>query len=310
MGEGIVAGWVVNRFRGDESLLQPALDYTLRHTGRPVFGVVPYLKQIDIPHEDSVEFKSGLPGEAGGGLEAVDVAVIDLPHISNFTDFDALRAEKDVRVRVVRSLDELHHPDVIILPGSKNTLCDLAYLKSTGLANRIIELAAEDKAEIVGICGGFQMLGRAIHDPHGIESVNQTEMGLELLDVETVLEMEKVLVRTTARHSVSGLEVDGYEIHHGQTDAGGEICVFTRPDGQAVGVASPDHRIWGTYLHGVFDADGFRRWFIDRLRIRREWSPLGDVQSHFSIEPALDRLAAVVRKSLRMDDVYRLMGLR
>jgi cobyric acid synthase len=121
---------------------------------------------------------------------------------------------------------------------------------------------------------------------------------------------EKTLVRSSARHALSGLEVFGYEIHHGQTVIAGAAPALVRRDGQAVGAASADHRIWGTYLHGVFDADLFRRWFIDRLRVRRGLAPLGEVCSRYDIEPALDRLAQVVRESLRMDEVYRLIALR
>jgi len=305
----LVAGWIVNRFRGDATLLDPALEYTLRHTGRPVLGVVPYLAGIDLPQEDSVEFKSGALDPVGAGA-AVEVAVIDLPHISNFTDFDPLRIESDVRVRIVRSAAELGRPDAVILPGSKNTLNDLAYLRASGLADRIAALAHQGAAEIVGICGGFQMIGREICDPRGVESAEGKSCGLGLMAASTVLAEEKTLVRTTARHGPSGLDVTGYEIHHGQTTIDGSLAVFTRPDGQAVGAARPDHRVWGTYLHGVFDADEFRRWFIDRLRTRRGLPALGCATSRYDIQPALDRLAEAVRRSLRIDEIYRIMGLR
>jgi len=306
----LVAGWVVNRFRGDAGLLGPALGYTLGHTGRPVLGVVPYLADLGIPQEDSVEFKSGALDDARAVADAVEVAVVDLPHISNFTDFDAFRVEPDVRLRIIRSAAELNRPDAVVIPGSKNTLGDLEYLKRSGVAQRIAALAAEGRTEIVGICGGFQMLGREICDPHGIESPEGSARGLGLLDLATVLAPEKTLVRTWARHGPSGLEVFGYEIHHGRTSAGGLAPLFTRADGQAAGAAAADHRIWGTYLHGVFDADEFRRWFIDRLRARRGLAPVGKPVARYDIEPALERLAAVVRQSLRMDEIYRLLRLR
>jgi len=307
----LVAGWVVNRFRGDARLLGDALDYTLAHTGRPVLGVVPYLPALNIPQEDSVEFKSGAIDDRRDGEACVEVAVIDLPHISNFTDFDALMAERDVRVRIVRGLDDLATPDAIVIPGSKNTLADMAYLKRSGLAKRIAEIAAANGAEIVGICGGFQMLGRSILDPQCIESAAGRDDGLGLLPVQTVLAAEKTLVRSRARHTPSGHEVIGYEIHHGLTDgddaAGG--AMFVREDGVSVGSSSADGRVWGTYLHGVFDADEFRRWFIDRLRARRGLVPLGEVCTRYDIEPALDRLADTVRQSLDMKRIYQVMGL-
>ena len=305
----LVAGWVVNRFRGDASLLAPALDYTQAYTGKPVLGVVPYLARLNLPQEDSVEFKSGSL-DAKAVTAAVEIAVIDLPHISNFTDFDAFSVEDDVRVRIVRRGDELGSPDAVVLPGSKNTLADIAYLKRCGLADKIARLAASGKAEIVGICGGFQMLGREIRDPQCIESPDGKDMGLGLLPVDTVMAAEKTLTRATARHSPSGLGVHGYEIHHGQTPAGGLTPLLVRSDGQAVGVAATSTRAWGTYLHGVFDADEFRRWFVDQLRTHKGLPALGAVQGRYDIEPALDRLAAVVRQSLDMDRIYRIMGLK
>ncbi len=310
----LVAGWIVNRFRGDASLLRPALEYTREHTGRPVLGVVPYLADLGLPQEDSVEFKSGALDQAAGNTAgngaAVEIAVIDLPHISNFTDFDAFRSEGDVRLRIIRSAAELNRPDAVIIPGSKNTLGDLEYLGRSGLAERIAALARQGTAEIVGICGGLQMLGRAIRDPLGIESAAADSPGLGLLEASTVMAAEKTLVRTTARHVVSGLEVAGYEIHHGQTDYAGCRPLLVRADGQVVGIAGDGQRVWGTYLHGVFDADAFRRWFVDRLRVRRGLAAVGTVVGRYDIEPALDRLAEVVRASVRIDEIYRLMGLR
>jgi cobyric acid synthase CobQ/L-threonine-O-3-phosphate decarboxylase len=305
----LVSGWLVNRFRGDASLLAPALEYTLDHTGRPVLGVVPYLNELNLPQEDSVNFKSGELDAAPGDETLIDIAVIDLPHISNFTDFDAFAIEKDVRVRIVRSAEQLGVPDAIILPGSKNTAGDLHYLKSNGFAGRIIRLATEDKSEIVGICAGFQMLGREICDPHGIETSEPMTGGICLLDVRTTMAGAKTLQRASARHAASNLEVRGYEIHHGESVIGSSQTAFVRADGQAVGAARPDHRVWGVYLHGVFDADPFRRWFIDRLRVRRGLAPLGAIGASYDIEPALDRLAAAVRESVRMDEIYRLLGI-
>ncbi|MBU4212147.1 MAG: cobyric acid synthase [Verrucomicrobia bacterium] len=306
----LVAGFVVNRFRGQEELLHDALDYTERHTGKPVFGVVPYLANLNLPEEDSVTFKSrALDQVRPGNNNAVEIAIIDLPHVSNFTDFDPFRMEHDVHLRIIRAADELCHPDAIIIPGSKNTLGDLAYLKHSGLAERIVRLAAEGKTEIVGICGGFQMIGKEIRDPQCVESSAGTAAGLELLDVQTVMAVEKTLLRASARHALSGLEVQGYEIHHGQTCTATLAPILARPDGEVVGMANADGRIWGTYLHGVFDADLFRRWFIDRLRIHRGMAAEGRVMAVYSIEPALEQLAQIVRRSLKMDAIYRLMGL-
>jgi cobyric acid synthase CobQ/L-threonine-O-3-phosphate decarboxylase len=307
----LVAGWIVNRFRGDAALLGPALDYTLLHTGRPVLGVVRELPALDLPQEDSVEFKSGaLDAAATGAADpGIEIAVVDLPHIANFTDFDALRVESDVRIRVIRSVADLNGPDAVVIPGSKSTLDDLAYLRRSGLAARIEDMARRGTAEVVGICGGFQMLGREIHDPLGIESQAEPCRGLRLLDVRTTMAAEKTLVRASATHVPSGLDVVGYEIHHGQTSIDGATPWIRRSDGRIVGAAAPGGAVWGTYLHGLFDADGFRRWFIDRLRGRRGLRPVGRVVARYDIEATLDRLADEVRKSIAMDRVYRLMGL-
>ncbi|MFA6562788.1 MAG: cobyric acid synthase [Verrucomicrobiia bacterium] len=308
----LIAGFVVNKFRGNESLLKDALDYTARHTARPVFGVVPYLHNLGLPDEDSVTFKSGTgnPAPHATNGNSLEIAVIDLPHISNFTDFDALRLEPDVRLRIVRSVADLGQPDAIILPGSKNVISDLAYLRQNGLDHSICELARTGKTEVIGICGGYQMLGAEISDPHGIESAGQTTRGLGLLPLSTVLECEKILRRVTAKHMPSGLAVHGYEIHHGQSDGGALQPIIRHDDGEAIGAAGSDGLVWGTYLHGLFDDDEFRRWFVDRLRSRRGLSPLGTVCAAYNLEPAFERLAEVVRKSLNVAEIYRLMGLR
>jgi adenosylcobyric acid synthase len=306
----LVKGFVVNRFRGQEAFLADAHDYILRRTGRPVLGVVPYLRDLGLPEEDSVSFKDGLiDGRAPEG-EHIDIAVVDLAHISNFTDFDPLRIEPDVRLRVVRRPDELGEPDAVILPGSKNVIGDLADLQANGMALRILDLARGGKTEIIGICGGFQILGREIADPFGIESAGgRTLAGLGLLPVRTELAREKTLTRADARHLASDCEVRGYEIHHGRTDGGGLAPLIRRNDGEIIGRGTETGLLWGTYLHGIFDADGFRRWFIDRLRKKRGLAPLGRIAAVYDLEPALDRLADVVRKSMNIKEIYKIMGL-
>ena len=305
-----IGGYVVNRFRGKEALLEDALEYMQRYTGRPVLGVVPYLHGLGLPEEDSVAFKAaagdGTPLPAG----MVDIVVLDLPHISNFTDVDSLRGEPDVRVRIVRSAEELGRPDAVILPGSRNVIGDLEHLRREGLDRAIIALAAGGETEVVGICGGFQMMGETISDLDGVESGRASVPGLGLLSVSTEMRREKVLARTKGRHLASGEEVAGYEIHHGRTPAMGVVPVVVLEDGRSEGATLGDGRMWGTYLHGIFDADGFRRWFVDRLRQRRGLPPAGKVLARYDLEPALDRLADVVRRSLRMEEIYRLAGLR
>ena len=306
----LVAGFVVNRFRGEQALLKDAIDYVQRHTGLPTFGVVPYLRDLGLPEEDSVTFKSWPVEKTHPDRDSVEVSLIDLPHISNFTDFDALRMEPDVRLRIVRQAQHLETPDAVILPGSKNVIGDLDYLHENGLAQKIMALSRSGRTEVIGICGGLQILGREVADPLGIESDGETLQGLGLLPVSTVFAREKTLQRVAGKHLDSGCMVQGYEIHHGQTKGDSLAPAVLREDGEVIGVRSADGLCWGTYLHGIFDADGFRRWFIDRLRTRRGLSPVGKILSVYDLEPAFERLADVVRRSLRMEEVYRLMGLR
>lgn len=303
----LVAGFVVNRFRGQESLLADAHDYVLRHTGVPVLGVLPYLSDLGLPEEDSVSFKASHSEESGQQADAVEIAILDLPHISNFTDFDALRIEPDVVVRIVRHLEELGTPDAIILPGSKNVATDLAYLRINGLAERILALAQQGETEIVGICGGYQMLGNRIDDPHQVESSGASITGLGLLPLHTVMAAEKTLERVTGKHLLSGLSITGYEIHHGQSFLTGDAWMVNEA-GEAIGCGKD--LVWGSYLHGVFDADAFRRWFIDRLRVRRGQPAIGRVIATYDLQAALDRLAAMARERLDMKKIYQLLQIK
>jgi cobyric acid synthase CobQ len=305
-----VAGFIVNRFRGQASLLDSAFEYLQRYTNRTVLGVVPYFHDLDIPEEDSVTFKEAHPDcrtVEGGKL---DIVLIDLPHISNFTDCDALRQEPDVALRVVRSAAELGRPDAVILPGSRNVPGDLQALRENGIAVALQELGNAKTCEIIGICGGFQMLGLSINDPHGLESSGEGSKGLGMLPVNTTLAREKVLKRTRGRDCLSGRTVSGYEIHHGKTELGDSIPAFLDDSGDPQGARSADGLLWGSYLHGVFDADDFRRAFLDRLRTRAGLRPLGKVVAPYDLEPALERLAQRVRECLPIPHIYSMMGLR
>jgi cobyric acid synthase CobQ len=305
-----VAGFVINRFRGQASLLIPAFDYVKHYTGRDVYGVVPYLHDLGLPEEDSVTFKESHESGLVPSSNKLDIVLIDLPHISNFTDCDALRQEPDVALRIVRSAAELGSPHAVILPGSRNVPGDLQQLRASGLAMALQALAGERNCEIIGVCGGFQMLGLGIDDPHHLESSGDRVAGLGLLLVTTTLAEEKVLKRTRGRDLGTGCSLFGYEIHHGQTDLGETLPAFIEECGDPHGARSADGLIWGTYMHGIFDADEFRRAFLDRLRTRAGLNPLGRVVAPFDVEPALERLAERVRENLPMQRIYSLMGLR
>jgi len=293
----LVGGYVLNRFRGDPSLLDPAHRFMLETTGKPVLGVVPNIGDLGLPEEDSVSFKAGACFASPAGRD-LDIAVIDLPHISNFTDLDALAAEPDAGLRVVRRAQDLGRPDAVILPGSKNTLADLEALRSSGLAEAVKSL---EGCEVVGICAGLQMMGQRLLDPLGLESGLGESAGLDLLRLETELMADKTLLLSRASHLPSGLELSGYEIHHGVTRAldGGEPELARRPDGQPVAWGRPG-KAWGT--------GGFRRWWLNTLRARKGLPPLPEENTP-GLDAALDRLADVVRRSLDMDAVRALMGL-
>ena len=321
----LVAGHVLNRFRGDASLLDSALTFTTERTGKPFFGVVPYVQHLGLPEEDSVTFKESIGRQLPLREDALDVVLLDLPHIANFTDVDALSIEPDVSLRIVNTAESLGTPDCIIIPGSKSTASDLQWLKECGLAQAIVDYAHHGGV-VVGICGGFQMLGESIADPDAIESVHAVGLdgascaeasqdGLHLLPLQTVLGEEKMLTRVCGTHHPSGCTVSGYEIHHGVTTCAGtstsEAVVCS--DGSVIGYGEDGrgsfHRVWGTYLHGLFDEDVFRRAFINDLRCRKNLQPLDGVQATFSMDPALDRLADVVRDALDLQRLYALLGI-
>ncbi|MBN1984200.1 MAG: cobyric acid synthase, partial [Chitinivibrionales bacterium] len=306
-----VAGFIINRFRGDASLLTAGCDYLQEYTGKKTLGIIPYIPDLNLPEEDSVSFKESDYRGASKPSTAITVGLIDLPHISNFTDFDPLAGEPDVRLVKLRKAPQHAPLDAIIIPGSKNVVSDMHWLEMNGIGDWIRNLAGHGNTEIIGLCGGYQMLGTTITDPNGIESDAQMTAGFGLLPITTTFESDKVVARTEAIHTISHLSVHGYEIHHGRTTTCSENCIvlFVTTDGTPIGVGTTDHRIWGTYLHGVFDDDTFRRWMIDRWRRKRMLPAMGQVVAPYDVEPALNRLAAIVRSSIDMSTLYRLLGV-
>ncbi|MFH0782447.1 MAG: cobyric acid synthase [Pseudomonadota bacterium] len=302
----LVAGFLVNKFRGQASLLDAAHSYVRLHTGKEVVGVVPYLKNLGLPEEDSVSFKKGSFNRQRSG-EGVEIVVISLPHISNFTDIEPFLDEPDVSVRIVDKVSEIGKPQAIILPGSKNVIHDLHFLRSEGFVGKLAE-CRDQGCEMVGICGGYQMLGEVIKDPYGIESMDGQLAGLGYLPMDTVIERDKRLTRKTGMHTVSGKKVFGYEIHHGISSVS-DNPLLSFADGSTCGLAGRNGKIWGSYLHGIFDSDEFRRWFIDRLRVSAGLQAIGRVLAPYDLENAFERLADQVRHSVDMDYLYRLLGI-
>ncbi len=320
-----IAGFIINKFRGDLSLFQPAVDFLEKKTGKTVFGVVPYFQGFRIQEEDTVS-EERCAVEEIGDVDWLDIAVIHLPHISNFTDFDPLEDEPDVRLSYVGRGNRLSNPDLIIIPGSKNTIEDLYYLKRSGLAARITELNRSG-TPVIGICGGFQMLGSDLKDPLHTESEIPQMEGLGLLNMSTTFYLEKVTTQVEAEvagegnllSGTKGLRVAGYEIHMGKTELAPGAYPAIRilessgkktdaPDG----AVSRDGTVFGTYIHGIFDSDQFRRQILNNLRSKKGYEPLSPADSIPALEQRskdLDKLAAVVRGSLDMEKIYGLMGL-
>ena len=302
----LLKGFLVNKFRGDATLLKDAHDYVENFTGKPVLGVIPYLHDMGIPEEDSVSF--ALTRSCKKFDETLDVVLIELQHISNFTDFNPFEIEPDINIRKIRHPRDLGNPDVIIMPGSKNVIGDFISLKERGMANAILE-RVKNGAWFVGICGGLQMAGAKIEDPLGLESSQPSIGGLNLLPLTTVLEAGKCLSQTNARLCASGDKVNGYEIHHGKTEYKSDDLISMRSEaGEAVGFAAD--KIWLTYLHGVFDEDKFRRKFIDMIRVERGMKALEKVQASYDIDDAMNRLADHVRNNVDMNKIYKIMGLK
>jgi adenosylcobyric acid synthase len=316
----LVKGIIINKFRGDISLLRPALDFLEQKTGKPVIGVVPHLEQLGIDDEDSVS----LDDKQAVAKRDIEIVVMRLPKISNFTDFDSLAREEDVTVRYVRQGEPIGTPDLVILPGSKNTTEDLLYLRQQGYDQEIIRLAAAG-TPVIGICGGYQMLGREIHDPEHTESeIDQVE-ALGLLNTVTIFAADKITHQVTASCSSHGflgmnysaMNLQGYEIHMGRTEFLSPVTpAFTInsrsgcTENRADGVVRPDGLVMGTYIHGIFDNDEYRRAVLDSLRTRKGLAPLKTVQdTQARKQESYNRLAEVVKNSLDMDLVYRIMGV-
>ncbi|MEV6494435.1 cobyric acid synthase, partial [Actinoplanes sp. NPDC051633] len=261
--QALVAGFVINKFRGDQTILQPGLDMITGITGRPVLGVLPFSLDIWLDGEDSLAYGQVLGRPAAPhGTEWLRVAVVRLPRISNATDAEALAAEPGVRVRLTVEAAEIDDADLVVLPGSKATVSDLAWLGETGLADAVHRHAAQGKP-VLGLCGGFQMLGRAIHDD--VESGRGTVPGLGLLPTEITFERRKILNRSQG-YALSA-PVRGYEIHHGYVSANDAAEPFLHyADGQPEGAVAGS--VSGTHWHGAFESDEFRRRFLTAAAAR------------------------------------------
>ena len=315
----MIRGIIINKFRGDKGLLAPGIRFLEKRTGIKVLGVVPYFsafggRNIKIPEEDSVPLDTYM-NKNKKRKDTLHIDVIYLPHISNFTDFDALEKEADVALKYIKRAEELNNPDIIIIPGSKNTIADLMYLKKAGLAQQVISaISHKPSTVLLGICGGYQMLGKRIFDKHSLESNTKEIDGLGLLPVNTVLENRKVLAQIKATEIASGLEISGYEIHHGSSKILEDytpIFEISESNGKRVkyfdGVKSSNGRIFGTYIHGLFDCDIFRRNWLNRIRQRKGWPALAQ-KSMYNPDKEFDKLAKLLRENIDTRLLYKILG--
>lgn len=296
-----IAGTIINKFRGDVSLLQPGLTMLEQLTGVPVLGVVPYTR-VTLDDEDSQA--PSLQKTSGTGR--IDIAVIRLPHISNFTDFAPLELHPDLGIRYVAREKELGNPDLVILPGSKNTMGDLIWLRQNGLETTIKRLHGAGMP-VLGICGGYQMLGKTLSDPDGVEH-GGTMNGMGLLSVETVFSPEKIRTQTEATVcAFSGARIQGYQIHMGRTDTGNLPPFCRLSDGSGDGAVQDG--VFGTYLHGLFDSGELTTvladWLLERKGLEKTEVTLESHQD--DQDRQIDILADAVRQSLDMDAIYRIM---
>ena len=319
-----IMGFIINKFRGDISILKPGLEFLEEKAGLPVLGVVPYFSDIYIQEEDGVCLQSDKKSWINRNRN-VDIAVIRLPHISNFTDFDPLRAEEDVHLWYVGCGERIGETDIIIIPGTKNTMADLDYIRKSCYDDEI-ERHIQRGGIVIGICGGYQMLGKRIIDPYDVEGGGEA-YGLGYLDIETVMEKSKTTyqVGAVSLNSYSFPKgshlLKGYEIHMGNTQYNESAEPFSRincRNSKVVsiedGAVSKDGRIWGTYIHGIFDNDEFRSALIHDVKRENGIGIYESENFHPSNyrdikEEGYRRLAEVVRANLDMEKIYNITGL-
>ncbi|TVP65365.1 MAG: cobyric acid synthase CobQ [Nodularia sp. (in: Bacteria)] len=298
----LIKGIVINKFRGQRSILEPGIKWLEERIGIPVVGVIPYFQDV-FPAEDSLDLLDSKPSKSNSEL---NITVIRLPRIANFTDFDPLESEPTVSIKYVSPKQDLGHPDAVIIPGSKTTINDLLLMQKTGMAEAIQNYAASG-GTVLGICGGYQMLGQIIADPEGVEGQAGRFQGLNLLPIRTVITGQKIARQrqVSSNFPQMGLPVNGFEIHQGrsrveqQTDPKAYQPLF---DDANLGLVDSCQSIWGTYLHGLFDNGPWRRAWLNRLRQQRGLKslPTGVANYREQREQILDSLATEIENYLNL----------
>ena len=313
-----IKGLIINKFRGDKTILEPGLRQLEDLCRIPVAGVVPYMN-VDIEDEDSLSTKLGNTRQKG----CIDIAVLRFPKISNFTDMDAFERMNEVSIRYVSKPSELKQPDMVILPGTKNTIDDLLWMRQNGLEARILKHSAQNKP-VFGICGGYQMLGMEISDPTG-EEYGGTVQGMGLLDTKTVFRPEKHRTRVHGTFGkmkgilkeMKGLPFEGYEIHMGETilDEHASGLITLENDSDTLQQGHPDgsqkENVYGCYVHGIFDSPEMSGGFLSALLKEKGYDPetVQAVDWKSYKEEQYDKLADIVRASLDMEEIYKIIGL-
>jgi adenosylcobyric acid synthase len=317
-------GFLINKFRGDFNLFSSGIDYLEDKLAQPCLGVIPYLHDHGIDDEDSVSLERRQAKPMGSGKDTLSVCVIAYPYLANFTDFTALEQQANVIVYYARRVEELEPADILILPGSKNTISDLMWLKRNGLKAGIERHVLLGKS-LLGICGGFQMLGRLIRDPFRSESEVEAVNGLGILDAETCLQQEKITRQAMARlqennelpKDLSGVEFSGYEIHLGETTLGENLQPLFHlrrvgeTEWQHDGAIGHGGRVLGTYLHGIFDSTEGLNWLLNHWRglsgkngtTARICDPTAERERRY------DALADHFRRHLKLELVHRALNL-
>jgi len=306
-----VKGTIINKFRGDINLLNPGIDMIEDIIKRPNLGVVPYFRL-------TLEDEDGAMVDINKKVTApIDIAVIMLPHISNFTDVDCLKCEEDVSVRFISSRSEFGNPDLLILPGSKNTIDDLITIRNSGLEEEIINYSKE--GILIGICGGYQMIGQKISDPLNIESNAESIKGMGILDTETIIESEKVMTRVEGQITLPQFKgsIYGYEIHMGKTivDGGSNSFInINKENGMEVnkidGVFNEKENVFGTYIHGILDSTGFREYLLNKIRAKKSINQRKSPVYEGFRDDEINKLADIVREAIDIDKIYEIMNLK
>ena len=306
-----VKGVIINKFRGDVKILEPALKMLEERIHVPVLGVLPWM-DVELEDEDSVTDR--FRRQSGQG--DIDVAVVRLRHISNFTDFQSLALQPGARIRYAERAEDLKDADLIVLPGTKNTIEDLIDLRNRGMDAAIIRHACRGRM-VLGICGGYQMLGNRLRDPEHAESAVPETAGLGLLDMDVLFEKEKRTAQASGiiaceggwPETCNGTTLDGYEIHAGQNEYGAEALPWLTVQGETDGVMNPQGNVLGAYLHGLFDDGKLFAAIAGEIRRQRGDAErlLEPVSFETFREKEFDRIAAIVRESLDMDAVYRII---